>query len=203
MKSLVLILSLIAVPVFAQDDCPPKPDGTPRVRNPAVSPLDDAYMLSAFKASFQGLFGRQPSCVPGSGKDDCGYYISAANHYGVYGDDQCHAGWSGYWESWLAVGHGDLSLVQTPAHFLPSVTPPIPPTPPTPPPPVVNLCDEACMQRVLAPILSELQATHADVVAVKNDTNWLIDGIKSTIAWGWKTGIIPALGAYIGVKVTQ
>src|SRR4051812_15416867 len=109
MKTLLCVLLLIAAPVAAQDDCP-----AGHVRNPQVSPLDHAYMLSAFTASFRGIFGREPSMQPGGGVDDGEYYIAAANHFGVYGDDQCHAGWSGYWESWLAVGHGDLNLVQTP-----------------------------------------------------------------------------------------
>lgn len=126
-----LLLLCSAAPVFAQDDCPPG-----HVRNPQVSPLDHDYMVSAFTASFRGLFGRDPTMQPGSGKDDGAYYISASNHYGVYGDDQCHAGWSGYWESWLAVGHGDLALVQTPARFLPSTTPPTPPPSPPPPTPI-------------------------------------------------------------------
>lgn len=132
MKTLIIALFclLVALPVAAQDDCP-----AGHVRNPPVSPLDNTYMLAAFKASFQGIFGRQPTCQPGSGKDDCNYYIGASNHYGVYGDDQCHAGWSGYWESWLAVGHGDLSLVQTPAKFLPGSEPAPQPQPqPTPQP---------------------------------------------------------------------
>lgn len=123
---LALLLFCCSPPVFA-DDCP---DG--HIRNPAITPLDHGYMLSAYKASFVGIFGRQPTMVPGSGVDDGEYYIASSNHYGVYGDDQCHAGWSGYWESWLHVGHGDLSLVQSPARFQPSVTPPPPPPPPLP-----------------------------------------------------------------------
>ena len=142
----ILLCSLLLNTVFvstvlAQDDCP-----AGHIRHPAVSPLDHDYMVAAFKASFRGLFGRDPSMVPGSGKDDGEYYIGASNHYGVYGDDQCHAGWSGYWESWLAVGHGDLALVQTPARFLPSAPTPTPtpvpvPTPTPPPIPSYPTCD--------------------------------------------------------------
>jgi len=132
MKPFVLLCALLfTVPASAQDDCP-----AGHIRNPAISPLDHAYMLSAFKASFKGIIGREPSCQPGSGIDDCEYYIAAADHFGVYGDDQCHAGWSGYWESWLQNGHGDLNLVQTPARFLPGVPPVV--VPPVPPPPVVT-----------------------------------------------------------------
>src|SRR5438046_2349349 len=91
--------------VVAQDDCPAS-----ATRNPPVSPLDHDYMVRAFKASFRGIKGYDPSMKPGAGIEDGEYYISASNHYGVYGDGQCHAGWSGYWEAWIRSGHGDLGL---------------------------------------------------------------------------------------------
>ena len=157
----------------AQDDCP-----AGHIRNPQVSPLDHDYMVRAFTASFRGLFGRDPSMQPGSGKDDGEYYIGAANHYGVYGDDQCHAGWSGYWESWLQTGHGDLGLAQTPAKFLPFMPTP-PPAPPvvvppvvTPPPPVIVmpstdlspvLNQQAIDHAVLMQLQAELAATRKDI----------------------------------------
>jgi len=119
----------IASLAYAQDDCP-----AGHVRHPAVSPLDHTYMLAAFKASFRAIKGFEPSCRDGAGVEDCEYYIRQSNHFGVYGDDECHAGWSGYWESWIAVGHGDLSLVQTPARFLPNDAPPTPTPDPTPSP---------------------------------------------------------------------
>jgi len=73
MKPFVLLCALLfTVPASAQDDCP-----AGHIRNPAISPLDHAYMLSAFKASFKGIIGREPSCQPGSGIDDCEYYIAA------------------------------------------------------------------------------------------------------------------------------
>lgn len=160
MKKIALFLLLLAGPAAAQDDCP-----VGHVRNPQVSPLDHDYMLSAYTASFRGLFGRAPTLQPGSGTDDGEYYIAAANHFGVYGDDQCHAGWSGYWESWLQTGHGDLTLVQTPARFLPSATPPVvtppdgQPGPPGPPGPKGDPGPAAD----LTGILSRLDALEARV----------------------------------------
>lgn len=172
MKALVLtLILLLPVPVFAQDDCP-----AGHIRNPQISALDHDYMTAAFKASFKGLFGRDPSMQPGSGKDDGEYYIAAANHFGVYGDAQCHAGWSGYWESWLQNGHGDLGVVQVPAHFLPYVAPPvvIPPVvidppvvkPPTPQPatdlsPILTA--QAVDRAILLELQKELAATRQDI----------------------------------------
>ena len=189
MKSLLLILLLLAAPAFGQDDCP-----AGKVRNPAVSPLDHAYMLSAFKASFVGLVGRQPSCQPGSGIEDCEYYISAADHYGVYGDDQCHAGWSGYWEEWLRSGHGDLNLIQTPAHFLPNITPPVvtpPPVvipPPVPPDPVPDLTDrvehleELFAQLHLSVIAAEGRLQALEAKPVYTSCKAAIVGIRIPVA---------------------
>ena len=157
------VLALACLPQVAlaqQDDCP-----AGHVRHPQVSPLDHDYMTAAFKASFRGLFGRDPSMQPGSGKDDGEYYIAAANHYGVYGDDQCHAGWSGYWESWLAVGHGDLTLVQSAARFLPTAAlPPVVLPPPPPVPPVVILPSTD-----LSPVLNQQAIDHAVLLQLQTE----------------------------------
>lgn len=172
MKLFVILALLIAAPAAAQDDCP-----AGHVRHPQVSPLDHAYMVRAFTASFRGIFGREPSMQQGSGVDDGEYYIAAADHFGVYGDDQCHAGWSGYWESWLQNGHGDLTLVQTPARFLPNLTPPVvvPPVvvpPVTPPAPVPDLTDRvehleellAHLQQGVIAIEGRIQALEARTI---------------------------------------
>lgn len=170
-KTLTALAFTLLLPslAIAQDDCP-----AGHVRNPQVSPLDHEYMTSAFKASFKGLFGRDPSMQPGSGKDDGEYYIGAANHYGVYGDDQCHAGWSGYWESWLQTGHGDLGQAQTPARFLPTaalppvvippvVTPPVPPVV-APPAPIVVL-----PATDLSPVLNQQAVDHAILLELQRE----------------------------------
>lgn len=152
-----LAFVLLSVPALAQqDDCPPG-----HVRNPQVSPLDHEYMVKAFTASFYGLFNRNPSMQPGSGVEDGEYYIAAANHFGVYGDDQCHAGWSGYWESWLEVGHGDLGRVQTPARFLPFTPPPVVVTPPVINPPT----SPTLPSTDLGPILTMQAVNHASEMA--------------------------------------
>jgi hypothetical protein len=165
---LAFVFVLCASFASAQDDCP-----AGHIRNPQVSALDHDYMLRAFTASFRGLFKRDPSMQPGSGKDDGEYYISASNHYGVYGDDQCHAGWSGYWESWLQDGHGDLTLVQTPARFLPGTVPTPDPTPvpvPTPAPSVD-----------LAPILAQIAALTQRVAADEHVANSAIASFEARI----------------------
>lgn len=213
---LLLILALLFLPVVAhaQDDCPAN-----HIRNVAVSPLDHDYMVRAFTASFRGLFGRDPSMQPGSGKDDGEYYISAANHFGVYGDDQCHAGWSGYWESWLQTGHGDLGAVQTPAHYLPSapvvtppvVTPPTPPgvvyvpTPPTAPLPATDLSpvlnQQAIDHAILVQLQLELAAARKDVAdfreAVRSRWVAVVDspifkyGLAAVAGWFIKNAVKP------------
>ena len=177
LKALTALLLAILLPLAAsaqQDDCP-----AGHVRHPQVSPLDHDYMVSAFKASFRGLFGRDPSMQPGSGKDDGEYYIAAANHYGVYGDDQCHAGWSGYWESWLDVGHGDLGRVQTSAHYLPftptSVPTPIPvPTPVPTPQPILSVD--------LTPILTQQMVDHAAEMAILQELRTQVALARQDIA---------------------
>ncbi len=143
--ALVLVLLVLPAPSFAQDDCP-----AGHVKHPALTALDHASMLAAYQASHKGIFGVESACTPGSGVHDCEYYISASNHYGVYGDDQCHAGWSGYWEAWLQYGRGDLTLVQTPARFQPAA---LPPAPIPVPPPVIDLSG---VQAQLAAIAAEL-----------------------------------------------
>lgn len=173
MKRLLLLFVFVASPVFAQDDCP-----SGHVKHPAVSPLDHDYMLRAFQASHRGIFGVESACTPGSGVHDCEYYISASNHYGVYGDDQCHAGWSGYWESWLSVGRGDLALVQTPARFLPSSAPPMPvptPTPvPVPPPPNVDALADQLRSTYMA-LMNQSQANREAILAA-------VAGVKQDVA---------------------
>lgn len=168
----VLLFLFLSAPTFAQDDCP-----AGHIRNPQVSPLDHDYMVRAFTASFRGLFGRDPSMQPGTGKDDGEYYISAANHFGVYGDDQCHAGWSGYWESWLQNGHGDLGAVQTPARFLPMVAPPIV----TPPPPIVTP-PAPLPSADLSQLFSQGAINHAAEMALLAELQTQIAGARQDIA---------------------
>lgn len=199
MKILAMCLCL-ASPAFAQDDCP-----TGHVRHPPVSALDHESMLSAYKASFRGLFGRDPSMQPGAGKDDGEYYIGAANHYGVYGDDQCHAGWSGYWESWLRDGRGDLTLVDTPARFLPYVAPPpvvMPPPvavpPPVSPPPIIIQppLDLSGVQRQLDVLLQEVRDGRAE-----NKT--FFENVKSVwaqIGAPLLKYVLPAVAAFVAGK---
>lgn len=196
MKAILCVLALlVAVPVSAQDDCP-----AGHVRNQAVSPLDHDYMVKAFTASFRGLFGRDPSMQPGSGKDDGEYYIAAANHFGVYGDDQCHAGWSGYWESWLQNGHGDLGAVQTPARFLPMVAPPIvPPPPPVVTPPVVvppaplPSIDLSGVYAQIAVLSAKLDALAANVTAGRTENQTFFEAVKTQ----WKA-IVGKAAIYAG-----
>jgi len=87
---------------------------------PALTPLDDGYMLAAFTASFRGLFGRDPSMQPGSGSDDGWYWIGVSNHHGAFSDNICRAGWSAYWEEKLA-GNDNVpsELADQPARFQP------------------------------------------------------------------------------------
>jgi hypothetical protein len=151
--SAALVVLCLAMPAWAQDDCPPG-----HFHYPTVTALDDASMLAAYTASYRGLFGHDPSMKPGDGAADGWYWIHASNHYGVYGDDQCHAGWSGYWESWLQTGHGDLGLVQTPARFLPTIAPTPPVVVNSPVLPSVAVCD-------LSSITSEIANLRADVDA--------------------------------------
>lgn len=213
MKKAILLAFVLLLPVSARaaDDCPPG-----HIRNAAVSPLDHDYMVRAFIASFHSIYGRNPSMQPGSGVDDGEYYIAAADHFGVYGDDQCHAGWSGYWESWLEVGHGDLGRVQTPAHFLPVTAPPVVtpappvvvyvPTPTTPAPlpatdlsPVLN--QQAVDHAVLVQIQLELAAARRDIAefraAVKSRWVAVVDspivkyGLAAVAGWFIKNAVKP------------
>jgi hypothetical protein len=164
MKALFTILccSVFLNTAAAQDDCPPG-----HVRHPAISALDDASMIAAAKASFRGIYGRDATLVPGSGVDDLWYYVRQANHFGVYGDDQCHAGWSGYWESWLRVGHGDLALVQSPAQFRPEAPPPVM-TPPVIPPPVFSDAAILAQLATLKSAVDELARASGDAHAAIN-----------------------------------
>lgn len=198
---LFVLFLLFGSPAFAQDDCP-----AGHIRNPQITPLDHDYMLSAFKASFRGLFGRDPSMQPGAGKDDGEYYITAANHFGVYGDDQCHAGWSGYWESWLEVGHGDLGRVQTPARFLPSapvVAPPVV-TPPiyVPPAPLPSI-DLSGVYAQIAALSVKLDAINQNVTDGRAENRSFFQAVaanwKGIVKWATTIG----LSGFIGSKVAK
>lgn len=167
-----LALFCLTAPAFAQDDCPPG-----HVRHPAISALDDASMLAAYTASFRGIFNREPTLVNGAGVDDGWYYIRQSNHFGVYGDDQCHAGWSGYWESWLRNGHGDLSLVQTAARFQPSVQPPPVPVPPAPlPPPPAPPDQLVFLQSIMN---ARFDRVDGEIAAVKQDVADFREAVRS------------------------
>jgi hypothetical protein len=206
MKLILIVLTLLSLctPTFAQDDCP-----AGHIRNPQISPLDHDYMLRAFQASHKGIFGYESPCTPGSGVHDCEYYIGASNHYGVYGDDQCHAGWSGYWESWLSVGHGDLSLVQSPARFLP--TPPQPQPAPQPVPVPVPTPIPAPIPSVdLSGLTILVQQCIASINQTDKDVN---DGRRENQAWQaevksvWQQigapllkYVVPAITAYLAGK---
>jgi hypothetical protein len=68
------------------------------LKKPPMTALDDVTMTAAYTASFEGLYGRPPTGVPGSGIDDTAYWIGVSNHYGKFSDGWCRAGWSRYWE---------------------------------------------------------------------------------------------------------
>jgi len=125
---LVVALLLLTRPVSAQtSDC--------IATHPALTALDDATMIAAYKASFRGLYGREPSMQPGSGLDDGLYWVSVSNHFGAFGDRVCRAGWSRYWEGKLrGVDALDPSLGDQPAQFQPGAPVIVPPVPPTPTP---------------------------------------------------------------------
>ncbi len=192
---------VVVTPAVAQDDCPPG-----HVRHPALTALDDASMQAAFTASFRGLFGREPSMKTGDGKDDGWYYIRASNHYGVYGDDQCHAGWSGYWESWLQVGHGDLALVQSPARFQPQPAPVVMPPPPvaippviSPPLPAIQTCDLTAVLSSLERLEHTLEAVNQNVTDGRAENRSFFrsvaDNWRAIAKWG-----MTIVGGYVAGK---
>ena len=158
-REILLILLTAAAPVYAIDDCPPG-----GVKHAALTGLDHASMEAAVKASFVGLYHREPTGVPGSGPDDIGYWIQLSDHYGAYGDGICRAGWNAYMELRLSgASSGDPSLGDQPARFQPKST--LPPESGLPPVvgnqsvlPSVAVCD-------LSSITSEIANLRADVDA--------------------------------------
>jgi len=124
----VVALLLLTRPVAAQTtDC--------IATHPALTALDDATMIAAYRASFIGIYGREPSMQPGSGLDDGRYWVSVSNHYGAFGDRVCRAGWNAYWEGKLrGVDSLDPSLGDQPAQFQPGAPVPTPTPQPVPTP---------------------------------------------------------------------
>jgi len=124
----VVALLLLTRPVAAQtNDC--------LATHPALTALDDATMIAAYRASFIGIYGREPSMQPGSGLDDGMYWVSVSNHYGAFGDRICRAGWNRYWEGKLrGVDSLDPSLGDQPAQFQPGAPIPTPTPQPVPSP---------------------------------------------------------------------
>jgi hypothetical protein len=193
-----ILLLALAAPAFAQDDCPPG-----HVRHPAITALDDASMLAAYTASYRAIVGHDPSMRPGDGAGDGWYWIHASNHYGVYGDDQCHAGWSGYWESWLQTGHGDLKLVQAPARFQPTSAPPVNPpvVPPPAPLPVVQTCDLTAALSSLERIEHKVDATNQNVTDGRAENKTFFTAVannwKGILKWATTIGLSGVIGAKV------
>jgi hypothetical protein len=101
-------------------------------RHPPLTGLDHASMEAAVRASFRGLYGREPTGVPGSGVDDVNYWIAVSDHYGEFSDHVERAGWSRYWEVKLSGrDSADPALGDVPARFQPG-TPTLMPTFPAP-----------------------------------------------------------------------
>jgi len=121
-QSLIVVVALLLLtrPVAAQTtDC--------IATHPALTALDDATMIAAYRASFIGIYGREPSMQPGSGLDDGRYWVSVSNHFGAFGDRICRAGWNRYWEGKLrGVDSLDPSLGDQPAQFQPGAPVPVP-----------------------------------------------------------------------------
>ena len=128
------------------------------ISHPPLTGLDAPSMRAAIVASFRGLFGRDPTGVPGSGADDVGYWIAVSDHYGEFSDHIWRAGWSAYWEMKLAGSDSaNPALGDQPARFLPPLAPPVPSPTPVPPVPVD-----------LAPILARLHALEETVNTLNN-----------------------------------
>jgi len=135
------------------------------VSHQPLTDLDQASMRAAIVASFRGLFGRDPTGLPGSGADDVAYWIAVSDHYGEFSDHIWRAGWSAYWEMKLAGSDSaNPALGDQPARFQPGIliprpTPiPAPPAPPTPAPAPVDL----------GPILARLAALEQTVAALSS-----------------------------------
>jgi hypothetical protein len=111
------------------------------VRHPPLTGLDRASMEAAVRASFRGLYGRDPTGVPGSGVDDVQYWIAVSDHYGEFSDHVERAGWSRYWEVKLSgLDSADPALGDQPARFQPGAAPVPAPLPiPSPPAPTVEV----------------------------------------------------------------
>jgi hypothetical protein len=137
-----------------------------RAVHPALTGLDHASMAAAVTASFRGLYGRDPSGLPGSGADDVNYWIAVTDHYGEFSDHICRAGWSRYWETKLGgTDSADPALGDQPARFQPGQ--PTPPPEPTPPPAPIPAVDLALVLNRLDVLEREL-ADHAQ----KEESHW-------------------------------
>lgn len=223
MTRLVALFVVIAAPVFAQtppiDDCPAGHE-----LHHSLTALDRQSMLAAYTASFVGLFHRQPSMQPGSGSDDGNYWTGISDHYGLYGDDVCRAGWNLYRERQLGgipTGPRDGDL---PAQFLPNAPMPAPmPTPvPTPQPvPQPLPSPPICPSPDLSAIVSQISNVGAQVIAcnqgIANVGQNVTDGRKENQQFyadarnAWNSFfepivkyVLPAVGTFIaGWKVAK
>jgi len=184
-----ILISLLALAAPARaENCP--------VKHPALTALDHASMLTAYTASFRGLFNRNPTLAPGSGVDDGNYWIAVSDHYGEFGDTVCRAGWSAYWEVKLTGQDAvNPALGDQPARFQPDrapiVTPPAPPTlsPQTPVMSNPAPADTAVLAAI-ADLKAAMQAEHAE------QTRSISDALKSFGEFALKY-LAPAIGGWL------
>lgn len=136
--------------------------------HPPLTPLDQASMRAAMIASFKGIYGREPSGVPGSGADDVAYWVSVSDHYGEFSDHVYRAGWSRYWETKLSgTDTANPALGDVPARWSPQNVPPAPPEAPGAPIPVPP--DLAAVLSVLAAQGVQLNHLEALIVALGHE----------------------------------
>jgi hypothetical protein len=201
-RVLALVLLLASPALGAQEVCP--------VRHPALTALDHASMVAAFTASFRGIYSRNPTFAVGAGADDGNYWISAADHYGEFGDGVCRAGWNAYWETKLATGQQsvDPKLGDQPARFQPSAAPPVVPPPVVPPaPPPLDLSGVPAQLAALTATVEELARASAEAHAAihQNVTDGRAENRNffQSVAAHWKqiTAVLgPAAAAFVAGK---
>lgn len=197
-----LFLNTAAAQTPPIDDCPAGAE-----LHRSLTALDDSSMLAAYTASFVGLFHRAPSMQPGSGADDGNYWIKSSNHYGLYGDNICRAGWNLYRERQLGslpTGPKDGDL---PASFLPGAPTPTPtPVPtPTPTPAPLPSVDLSGVLQQISLLSKQVDVVKADVDAGRAENQAFFSNVKSA----WETYglpllkyVAPALGAYVTCHAT-
>ena len=154
-------------------------------RRPPMTALDADSMQAAVRASFRGLYGREPSGLPGSGADDVGYWIRVADHFGAFSDGVERAGWSRYWELKLSGAESvDPRLGDIPARFQPTMlVPPEATPPPVDPSPPINAALNAILSR-LDKIDADLQQLQAEHIALSQQV------YRATL-WGYQLTLRP------------